>query len=785
MRKCIKVRVRRSFHTTAVLMASALPAAPLVFAQESPVSLPTTNAHQTLKEITVTATRREEPLNKVPMSVAAFSQDQMDAQGVRSIADIARLTPGLQFTPVPGGSDVAGTRTSISIRGITSLVGSATTGVYIDNTPIQIRSLGNIASNVYPQIFDLERVEVLKGPQGTLFGAGAEGGAVRFILPEPSLDHYSVYGRSEYSYTQDGAPSSEVGLAVGAPVVADKLGVYLSAWYQDQGGWIDRIDPYDMQTEQKNANSAATSVLHGAVKFAPFDGFTATLSLFHQKQNIANPSLLYESMSNLGDHEFSSGSVIDQPMTQQFTLPSLDLDYDAGPVRLISTTSYFTRDSSLTSDYTNFIGTVLLGSAFAYNPGQYSLAYMQDSQRDFTQEIRLQSNTNSALSWTIGGFYDHSRQTTNQVNVDPYLNAALTRIYGLTVEQFLGAPLINGSDSFVNNAHSLDEQKAVFGQASYEILKGLTLTAGVRAAKTSLTTAGLANGPVAGPVAVANQGSESETPVTPKYGISYQFNENDMAYVSVAKGYRIGGANGQQIGLCQSELRQLGLTGSPSTYNSDYVWSYEIGTKDSLADGRVAVSGSVFDINWSHIQQEVRLAGCGSGFITNFGSAESTGFDLSINARATDSLLVSLNAGLADARLTQTMHGPGTTVFGYSGDKLPVPPWQVAASGEYDFPILNRSGYFRADDQYISHGPRPDSNVFGADPTIPGSGSYNDLSLRTGISDAGWDISVFVNNLLNQAPLLSRDRATTTSPLYFDTTVQPRTFGITAVYRHQ
>lgn len=785
MRKCIRVRSRLSFHTTAVLMVSALPAGPLVFAQEAPATPPTAPAHQTLEEITVTATRRAEPLDKVPMSVAAYSQDQMNAQGVKSIDDIARLTPGLQFSLVPGGSDVAGTRTSISIRGITSLVGSATTGIYIDNTPVQVRSLGNITSNVYPQIFDLERVEVLKGPQGTLFGAGAEGGAVRFILPQPSLDHYSVYGRSEYAYTQYGAPSSEVGLAVGAPVVDDKLGVYLSAWYRDDGGWVDRVDPYNMQSEEKNANSATNSVLHGAVRFVPFDRFTATLSIYHQKQNVANPSLLYENMSSLSDHEFNSGTVMDQPMSQQFTLPSLDLDYDMGPVRAISTTSYFSRDTSLTSDYTSFIGSVLLGSPFGYDPGEYSLAYIQDGQRDFTQEIRLQSNTGSALSWTIGGFYEHSRQTTSQVNVDPYLNTALTRIYGLTVEQFLGAPLLDGNVSFDNRASSVDEQKALFGQASYKILKRLTLTAGVRVAKTDLSVAGLATGPVAGPVPVSLQGSQSESPVTPKYGISYQFNEHDMAYVSVAKGYRIGGANGQQISLCQSELRQIGLTGSPSTYNSDYVWSYEVGTKDSFADGRIAVSGSVFNIDWSHIQQEIRLAGCGSGFITNFGSAKSTGFDLAINARATDSLLLGMTAGLADARLTQTMHGPGAIVYGYNGDKLPVPPWQVTASAEYDFPILNRSGYFRADDQYVSRGPTPDANVYGADPAIPGSGSYDALSLRTGVSDAGWDISVYVNNLLNQSPLLSRYRTTPTSSVFFDTTVQPRTFGITAVYRYR
>ena len=131
----------------------------------------------------------------------------------------------------------------ISIRGVNSAAGDATTGIYIDDTPIQLRTLGFGSDNALPYVFDLERVEVLRGPQGTLFGAGSEGGTVRFITPKPSLTDLQIYGKTELSFTQDGAPSYEGGLAVGAPIVDDKLGFRISGWWRHDGGWIDHLDP--------------------------------------------------------------------------------------------------------------------------------------------------------------------------------------------------------------------------------------------------------------------------------------------------------------------------------------------------------------------------------------------------------------------------------------------------------------------------------------------------------------------------------------------------------------
>jgi outer membrane receptor protein involved in Fe transport len=175
-------------------------------------------ASTTLEEIVVTSQRREEKISDVPLSISAFGQERLDAQGVRSIDEIARLTPGITFSRTDQRNGAA---SNISIRGISSSAGTSTTGIYIDDTPIQVRTLGYASFNTFPQVFDIERVEILRGPQGTLFGAGSEGGTVRFITPEPNLTRSSSYVRSEIGYTEGGGESYEAGGAFGGPIGAD------------------------------------------------------------------------------------------------------------------------------------------------------------------------------------------------------------------------------------------------------------------------------------------------------------------------------------------------------------------------------------------------------------------------------------------------------------------------------------------------------------------------------------------------------------------------------------
>src|SRR6202050_4296775 len=231
-RQCMRRVLARA---SVAIVCSWSPGIPTAIAADQPSDV--------LEDIVVTATRHEEALSKVPISISAFTQESMDVKGIKDFQDVVRFTPGVQID--------ANQTNQISIRGIASSGGAGTTGIYIDDTTIQMRAMGFNPDDALPKTFDLDRVEVLRGPQGTLFGAGSEGGTVRYITPQPSLSDYSVYARSEISFTQDGAPSYEGGVAVGGPIVDDELGFRLSVWGRRDGGYIDRVNyQTDQVTEQ-------------------------------------------------------------------------------------------------------------------------------------------------------------------------------------------------------------------------------------------------------------------------------------------------------------------------------------------------------------------------------------------------------------------------------------------------------------------------------------------------------------------------------------------------------
>src|SRR6266404_2375223 len=262
-----------------------------------------------LEEIVVTATRREERLQDIPVSVMAFSQEKLDSQGLHNIDDLVRLSPGVNFQR--NGMSSAGNyndeNSDINIRGVDSAAGTSTTGIYIDDTPVQSRHLGFGAVNIFPALFDLERVEVLRGPQGTLFGAGAEGGAVRFITPQPSLTINSGYARAEVGATRGGDPSYEAGGAVGGPIVNDLLGFRVSASFRRDGGWVDRVNyappvnglapPTYTNTTATAANWQQTVTFRGALKWKLSDTFSLTPSIYYQRLQVNDTAAYWQDLS--------------------------------------------------------------------------------------------------------------------------------------------------------------------------------------------------------------------------------------------------------------------------------------------------------------------------------------------------------------------------------------------------------------------------------------------------------------------------------------------------------
>lgn len=603
-----------------------------------------------LGEVVVTATRRAEPLAKVPLSVGVLSRDSIDLDDVASINDIAQQTPGLEVQD--GGNDAVGRSQLISIRGISSNVGVPTTGVYLDDTPLPVNS--------FPALYDLDRVEVLRGPQGTLFGAGAEGGVVRFITVAPSLSRYSLYSKEQASYTDGGAPGYEWGAAGGGPIIDGALGFRLSASDRREGGWIDRVDPFNGIVQDPNSNSSEQSQFREAITWAR-GPFKITAAQFNARLHQDNPNQFWENLSDPPAHDFKSGRVLEQPSTDTLSLSSLNLTYDLPWANLVSTTSYLQHGYEATSDYSAFVGTLIFGDPLVYGPGKYSVAYLPDHEHDFQQEIRLVSTPTDHLSWTLGVYYDKTNDLATQRNDDPYLDSTFQDVIGVTVEQAFGVPLINGVTSFLQHTHTITEQKAAYGNITASVTRRLKLDLGVRVENSRLDYSQDASGPIAGPGGVFVAGSQSQTPVTPKFGVSYQLADSTMVYAYRAKGYRIGGVNAPLISLCNAELASLGLSGSQRTYDPDTVWSNEIGVKTRTSAFQVDVSA--FDVLWYGVQRSIFLTSCGNGFTANLGTARSDGFDASVEWRAANGLLLGANFGYANARMVSSVEASPAAVY--------------------------------------------------------------------------------------------------------------------------
>jgi outer membrane receptor protein involved in Fe transport len=746
--------------------------------------------NEALEEIVVTAQRREESLQNVPISITAFSRAAMDAQGTRTIDDLSRLTPGISF--VRSANNNNSESSDISIRGISSNAGAATTGIYIDDTPIQGRHLSFPSYNTYPALFDIERVEVLRGPQGTLFGAGSEGGTVRFISPDPSLNKSSLYARSEVAATAHGDPVYEAGVAGGTPLVEDTLGLRASVSYRREGGYVDRIDWHTATPIEDRANWNKTVVARVALKWAPSDALSITPSILYQKRDVHDTSAWWSPVpgqpdptNGQFDAPWRSGNSVASPTTDTFTLPALRVDWNLGALRLVSSTSYFKRTQSAITDYSEFDRAIFLGDP--YPPaGEQGSGHWGDSQSNWTQEIRLESADDRArVRWTAGVFYQHARETTSHRVFDPSLLVTL----GLPPD--FGAGYIYVEDPRVG----IDKQVALFGQADVNLTDRWKMTLGLRVANAEFE--GSAHYPetlVVGPE-VTSSGSLKEHPVTPKFGFEYQFDPENMLYLTAAKGYRIGGVNAKVGQFCYGpggSLDQIGLTDVPPSYQSDSLWSYELGSKNTFADHRVTLNASAYLVKWKNIQQNVAL-GCGFQFTSNLGEARAQGFDLQLAAKPNSTLSFGGILSYTEAKFTKTVQlQPTVQSIVQDGDHLANSPWTVATYGQLNFPLFEKNTYMRADYQYSA---KQTDTVANQNPLnggyalwFPSVPSQSFTSLRAGLAWSGWDVSLFAQNVFDTRPRLSATQdiplPTGGTPLFYVISWRPRTVGLTATFRY-
>jgi outer membrane receptor protein involved in Fe transport len=807
------------------------------------------NTESGLEEIVVTATRHEENLSKVPISITALSQDSMDVRGIKDFSDIARFTPGVTI-------DRTGSNT-ITIRGIGSAGGAGTTGIYIDDTPIQIRSLSQNPVDALPKTFALDRVEVLRGPQGTLFGAGSVGGTVRYIMAQPSVTQFSDSERAEIGYTEGGAPSYEVGAAFGGPIIKDTLGFHVSAWYRRDGGWIDQIDPTTLGLIDSDANHEESAAVRAALTWEPTSGVKITPSFFWQERNANNVEHYWPIYSNPNDDRYVNADPLGSPSPDRFELPALAITADLGPVQLLSNSSYFRR-----RDLTNYDGTqLILDTAQISAWSQDSNGNFQNSlcapegyncyplisahgihlpapianyrapssvtnnQDNFTQELRVQSSDPAArVVWTAGAFFSVDRTYSLTAVSDPMADQLYKYLYGLTIAELYGgvsnpdgSSYLPRGDSYFNELTSHERQIAGFGEAVWSLTDQWKLTTGIRYSKIDFDFNSLSDGPYNGGPGTAS-GSESSRPFTKRISLAFQADPKNLFYATFSTGFRGGGSNAAvPQAVCADGLAQLGLSNAPASYNPDTVKNYEIGSKNNFGN-RVRVAASVYYIQWDGIQQQVAIPICGVDYISNLGAAVSKGGDLQLEFAVTDGLTVESTIGYTDAyyskssfpgpRATTPVSSEGNAIVGQgqSGQSGNAPaPWEFTLGAEYKFRTFGRESFVRIDAEHQTKNNRltpaadPNTSQYttcaqlsgAAIPCYAAPPAYTFVSLRVGSNFGGWNVSAFVDNLLDTHPLLSTSwygqdpygPQPGNPPLADAYTIRPRTFGITVTHR--
>jgi outer membrane receptor protein involved in Fe transport len=434
-------------------------------------------------------------------------------------------------------------------------------------------------------------------------------------------------------------------------------------------------------------------------------------------------------------------------------------------------------------DYTTFDQNLFTGAnSLPKFPDQQAPSDFLVTQKNWTGEIRLQSNqSDSNLSWVIGGFFSDAKQTSIQIVTDPYLPVYL----------FGGPSPVPGFSVYDQNAVSKDKQAAIFGQFTYKLTDQLSAIVGLRYSRTEFQIRSIAQGFVVGPL-VDDRGVQKENPLTPKFGLNFQATPDALIYASASRGFRVGGYNPQVGTFCGAELAAIGYpAGRPTNFKSDSVWSYELGAKSRFG-GRGSVQASVYQIDWSDIQQAVGLNSCGFQFTSNLGKARSRGFDLQVELKPADRLTLQAELGYVNAKFLETVRGGPTAAapFVSKGDHVLGAPWTISLHGQYDFDVFGKAegGYFRTDFDYRSKQTslpaflNPANGAIDTALRLPPAVTY--WSARLGARPGNFDVSLFVNNILNKSTWTRRERAQNPNEFFRREIVKPRTIGITASYRY-
>jgi outer membrane receptor protein involved in Fe transport len=774
-----------------------------------------------LQEVVVTAQKRSESEQTVPMSMTTFSSAALEQKDINEFFDYATKVPNLAFAPTGDG---VGTARTISIRGVS---GPNVTGFYIDDTPLP--------DSLDPRVLDIDHIEVLRGPQGTLYGARSMGGTVRIITRVPDLSQFSatVHGGLSDSARTD-RPNYTGDAIVNIPLVQERLALRLAGFYDYEGGYFKRsycTDPatagvscFPMSTTGRTTvnNVAAIDTYGGSasltikageavtitprvmVQRAGYNGFP--LGDFNALPGDAigfpAPSGLYTLPTPLNTNDFTQARFFNIPEggTDWWNLYSLTLHWKAGPGELVSASAYFDRRVDENEDQSEFVWAAIT-SGICYppngpgpppgtpycNPPQPGPIEELKVYQSFVEEVRFASSLSGPLQFVVGGFYSdfHGRVPFASLyppSEVPNLDNELT---GGMPNNSAGIPNL----IFAQDYHTDVQEPALFGELSWDITKALKVTGGLRWYQVKTTSFGFEEGLATGNfnTVIGPHATEKENGTNPKAEVDYHFTPDRMIYGLASKGFRPGGVvpivppgTPNTPNDCVAALRAVDpniTLADTRSFKSDSLWNYELGAKTAWLDRRVILNAAAFDIRWPHIQQPILLP-CGFQFITNAGAAEIKGGEMELRARATDRLDVSLGVGYQDAKITELGESPqpvGSPVFN-------VPDWTGNASLQYTTPVTTAWNLASGVDYSYIGSSFSSSNASDLSRKRP---AYRLLDARFALSHGATELALFGKNLTNEVTNLGDNRSIAAEvpgrPRLFLN--QPRTIGIEASER--
>lgn len=693
-------------------------------------------AEAPLEQVVVTAQKRTEALQTVPISVTALDQRDLERMGVERIADLARETPGLAVVSSGPGQNI------LLVRGISSVAGTAgTVGYYLDDTPISASSnaaLLSLRGLIDPSLFDIARVEVLRGPQGTLYGSSSMGGTVKYISSQPDLRAFSGRAVAALTHTQGSGWNQEANAILNVPLGDGTAALRIALMGRDQDGYIDRytipandilgIGPGGLQ--QARANRELTKGARIALRLNLGDGLVLNGSVMYQHMRLAAPFQIDAPPGSFD--RLIQTRLVPEPSVQNSSLSNITLRKTLPSLELVSSTSYYDRRVAVDEDASKVLYYFL---SPAPQTSMYPVGMHGDyNNREFTEELRAVSDFSGPFQLLAGLFYHHvDAPLASQIPVTAGYNERFGTSYG----------------SFFTGARQASvKESALFAEGAYQISPAWTARLGVRAFRVTQGFAqqgdGLFNG---GPSSTI--GDSNDRGYTPKFNIAWQAAPDVMLYATAAKGYRPGGPNNPApAALCAKEVAALGLSASAlQKFAPDSLWSYEGGIKSQWLDRRLTFNASLFTIDWSKVQQQIVLQ-CSFNITANFGSARSKGGEMEASYQPNSRWLLRATAGYVSATLNNDVPGTGAQ----RGDiLLDVPRWTGSAAAEYNWnwsPAF--AAYTRLGVTYTGSA----NTLYDRNSPFHRRAGYTEVNWQLGWQPAGngphWRAILYVDNLLDK-----------------------------------